>query len=123
MAGKTDSRPGAGTPDLCPKVRTMSIQPRTPETVSEAQTTDPRADYISVGIDNEGAHHVYRTSDESVHVIENGERTVRYDLEDIEKTIDDWIDYIADRRGGFEVQYLFKTMADAIVGAVEVGDQ
>ena len=44
-------------------------------------------------------------------------------LEEVEKTIDDWIDYIADRRGGFEVQYLFKTMADAIVGAVEVGDQ
>ncbi|RZV05210.1 hypothetical protein BDK88_4233 [Natrinema hispanicum] len=101
----------------------MSVQPRTHETVSEAQTTDPRANYISVGIDNEGAHHVYRTTDESVHVIENGERTVRYDLEDVEKTIDDWIDYIADRRGGFEVQYLFKTMADAIVGAVEVSDR
>ncbi|MFD1564419.1 hypothetical protein ACFR99_12765 [Haloarchaeobius amylolyticus] len=101
----------------------MSVQPRTHETVSEAQTTDPRANYISVGIDNEGAYHVYRTTDESVHVIENGERTVRYDLEDVEKTIDDWIDYIADRRGGFKVQYLFKTMADAIVGAVEVGDQ
>ncbi|OAQ51485.1 hypothetical protein HTG_18945 [Natrinema mahii] len=101
----------------------MSVQPRTHETVSEAQTTDPRDDYIPVGVDNEGAHHVYRTIDESVHVVENGERTVRYDLEDVEKTIDDWIDYIADRRGGFEVQYLFKTMADAIVGAVEVGDQ
>ena len=123
MAGKTDSWPGVPAPDLCPKVRTMSIQPRTHETVSEAQTTDPRANYISVGIDNEGAHHVYRTTDESVHVIENGERTFRYDLKDVEKTIDDWIDYIADRRGGFEVQYLFKTMADAIVGAVEVGDQ
>ncbi|QFU84298.1 hypothetical protein [Natronorubrum aibiense] len=101
----------------------MSVQSRTHETVSEVQTTDPRADYIPIGIDNEGAHHVYRTTDESVHVIENGERAFRYDLEDVEKTIDDWIDYITDRRGGFEVQYLFKTMADAIVGAVEVGDQ
>jgi len=122
MAGKTLGRV-LEHPTCVLYTRTMSVQPRTHETVSEAQTTDPRADYISVGIDNEGAHHVYRTTDESVHVIENGERTVRYDLEDVEKTIDDWIDYIIDRRGGFEVQYLFKTMADAIVGAVEVSDR
>ncbi|MFA9427052.1 hypothetical protein [Natronorubrum sp. A-ect3] len=101
----------------------MSIQPRTHETVSDESNYDSRADYIFVGVDNEGAHHVYRTTDESVHVIENGERTFRYDLEDVEKTIDDWIDYIYDRRGGFEAQYLFKTMADAIVSAVEVSDQ
>ena len=99
----------------------MSIQTRTHETVSEAQTTDPRDDYIPVGVDEEGAHHVYRTTDESVHVIENGGRTQRENLEAVGQTINAWIDYVAHERG-WESQQLFKTMADSLTGAVEVSD-
>ncbi|WP_408960158.1 hypothetical protein [Natrinema sp. 74] len=100
----------------------MSIQPRTHETVSEAQPADPRDDYIPIGIDKEGAHHVYRTIDESVHVIEDGERPVRYDLEDLDKTIDDWIDYVDAHRDGFEIQHLYRTLSGSLESAVEVGN-
>ncbi|WP_222913543.1 hypothetical protein [Natrinema sp. SYSU A 869] len=100
----------------------MSIQPRTHETVSEVQSTGPREDYIPIGTDTEGAHHVYRTTDESVHVIGDGERTVRYDLEGLHKSIDDWIDYIDARRDGFETQHLYKTLSGSLENTVEVGN-
>lgn len=100
----------------------MSVQLRTQETVSKVQTTNPREDYIPVGTDTDGAHHVYRTVDESIHVIKDGERTVRYDLESHNKSINDWIDYVDARRNGFEVLHLYKTLASSLENAVEVSD-
>jgi hypothetical protein len=95
----------------------MSTPTRTTETVSARSRTDPRPDYILVGIDTEGAHHVYRTTDESVHVIDNTERTYRYDLEALEQTIDDWIEYVTTRRG-FTTQHLYTTLADSLTDAI-----
>jgi hypothetical protein len=95
----------------------MSIPTRTTETVSARNHTDPRPNYILVGIDTEGAHHVYRTTDESVHVINNTDRTYRYDLEAFEQSIDDWIEYVETRRG-FTTQYLHTTLADSLTDAI-----
>ncbi|AGB39831.1 hypothetical protein [Natronococcus occultus] len=94
----------------------MSIQPRTPETVSARSRTDPRPDYILVGIDTEDAHHVYRTTDETVHVIHDTDRTYRYDLAAPDRSINDWIDYIQTRRG-FRTQHRYKTLADLLTMA------
>jgi hypothetical protein len=95
----------------------MSIRPRTTETVSARSRTDPRPDYILVGVDTDDAHHVYRTSDESVHVIHSTGRTYRYNLEALDQTINDWIDYVATRRG-FTTQHLYTSLADSLTDAV-----
>jgi hypothetical protein len=95
----------------------MSVHKQAYETVSARSRTDPRPDYIFVGIDTEGAHHVYRTTDETVHVIRNTDRTHRYDLEGLEQTINDWINYVAARRG-FATQHLYTTLADSLTDAV-----
>ncbi|AGB37019.1 hypothetical protein [Natronococcus occultus] len=94
----------------------MSIQPRTPETVSARSRTDPRPDYILVGVDTEDAHHIYRTTDETIHVIHNADRTYRYDLAALNRSINDWIDYIQTQRG-FTTQHLYKTLADSLTTA------
>ncbi|MDG5761830.1 hypothetical protein QA600_21130 [Natronococcus sp. A-GB1] len=99
----------------------MSTPTRTTETVSARSRTDLRPDYILVGIDTEGAHHVYRTTDETVHVIDGPERTYRYDLEALEQTIDDWINYVTTRRG-FPTQHLYTGLADALADAIGGGE-
>jgi hypothetical protein len=91
----------------------MSIQPRTPETVSARSRTDHRPDYLLIGVDTEDAHHVYRTTDETVHVIHDTTRTYRYDLETLERSINDWIDYVQTNRG-FATQHLYTTLADSL---------
>ena len=90
----------------------MSIQPRTPETVSARSRTDHRPDYILVGIDTEDAHHVYRTTDETVHVIHNTDRTCRYNLDDHNQRIYDWIEYVKAERG-FTAQHLYSSLSTA----------
>lgn len=82
-----------------------------------ATDSDPRDDYILIGVDVEGADHLYRTKDEHVLVVEDGAVAQNYDLEALDKTVNDWIDYVKDRRGGFETQHLYKTAADALGGA------
>ncbi|WP_339105943.1 hypothetical protein [Haloterrigena salinisoli] len=100
----------------------MSIQPRTTETVSAHSRTDPRPDYILVGIDTEGAHHVYRTTDETIHVIHTTERTYRYDLTTCDQDIDDWIKYVQAERG-FTTQHLYSSLTNSFVDALEGDDQ
>ncbi|MFC6765901.1 hypothetical protein [Natrinema soli] len=100
----------------------MSIQPRTTETVSARSRTDPRPDYILVGIDTEGAHHVYRTTDETVHVIHNTKRTYCYDLEAVNQDINDWIEYVKAERG-FTTQHLYSSLTNSFLDAFEGDDQ
>ena len=88
----------------------MSIQPRTPETVSARSRTDHRPNYILVGIDTEGAHHVYRTTDETVHVIHNTDRTCYYNLAEHNQRIYDWIEYVKAERG-FTTQHLYSSLS------------
>ncbi|AGB17397.1 hypothetical protein Halru_2826 [Halovivax ruber XH-70] len=83
----------------------MSVQNTSSQERAEP-SSDPRADYIHVGIDSEGAFHCYRTTDETVHVIEDGEVTYRYDLTS-DRSINTWLDYVAHKRGWAD-QRLFK---------------
>ncbi|WP_323174096.1 hypothetical protein [Natrialba sp. PRR66] len=100
----------------------MSIQPRTTETVSARSRTDHRPDYILVGVDTEDAHHVYRTPDETVHVIHNTKRTYRYDLETVNQRINDWIEYVKDERG-FKSQHLYSSLTSSFLDALEGDDR
>ncbi|ELY62046.1 hypothetical protein [Natronococcus jeotgali] len=100
----------------------MSIQPRTPETVSARSRTDHRPHYILIGIDTEDAHHVYRTTDETVHVISDSERTHRYDLNTVDRRINDWIEYVKVKRG-FESQHLYSSLTNSLFDAFEGDDQ
>lgn len=84
--------------------------------VSARRGTDRRPAYILIGIDTAGAHHVYRTTDESVHVLEGGERTHRFDLESHENPLEgvnDWIAHVEAARG-FETQHLYKSFVDGL---------
>jgi hypothetical protein len=117
MAGKTLGRVLEHPTCASGATEAMSTPTRTTETVSARSRTDPRPDYILVGIDTEGAHHVYRTTDETVHVINDTGRTYHYDLEALEQTIDDWIEYVRTRRG-FTTQYLYTTLADSLTDAI-----
>ncbi|ELY55615.1 hypothetical protein C491_15652 [Natronococcus amylolyticus DSM 10524] len=89
----------------------MSIQPRTPETVSARSRTD-HPNYLLVGIDTKDAHHVYRTTDETVHVIHDADRTCRYDLGTHNQRIYDWIEYVKAERG-FTTQHLYSSLSSA----------
>ncbi|WP_126664360.1 hypothetical protein [Haloterrigena salifodinae] len=100
----------------------MSIQPQSHETVSARSRTDPRPDYILVGIDTEDAHHVYRTTDETVHVVHNTDRTYRYNLEAVDQGINDWIEYVNAERG-FTSQHLYSSLTNSFVDALEGDDQ
>jgi hypothetical protein len=78
---------------------------------TQQESTDPRDDYIHIGIDTHDASHVYRTKDETVLVIEDGEITHKIDLIRRRKSVNDWIEHVKITRG-FEEQHLFKSMAD-----------
>lgn len=85
---------------------------------SSSSRSGPRPDYIFIGTDTIGADHLYRTVDEHVLVIEDGDLVQDYDLEEIGKEVNDWIDYVEAKRDGFEVQHLYKDLGGAVGGAI-----
>jgi len=76
---------------------------------TQNKRTDPRAKYIFVGIDKAGGHHIYRTSDETVMVIEGTTIAYKHDLDG--RSINEWLDYVEGKRG-WGSQLLYKTFAD-----------
>lgn len=74
----------------------MSYQPTAAEK-GIARSNDPRDDYILLGIDAEGSHHVYRTYAEEVVVVEGTERVWCEDVAGV--SVDEWMSHIADVRG------------------------
>ncbi|WP_306061320.1 hypothetical protein [Natronococcus wangiae] len=78
--------------------------------------TDPRPDYIHLGVDTEGGSHVYHTPTESVYTIEDTNVAYHESLEG--RSINVYMDYIAERRG-WTTRDMFHTMADAIVTQAE----
>ena len=73
------------------------------------QSTDPRDAYIMIGVDEEGAHHIYRTRDETVHVIRDGKRTYRQELHG--RSVNQWINYVRGKRG-WKYRDLFVDLGD-----------
>lgn len=62
--------------------------------------TDPRPAYIELGDDTDGASHVYRTTDETIHVVQDGERVQRFSLGT--RTVDDYVKFVRDDVEGRE---------------------
>jgi hypothetical protein len=66
--------------------------------------TDPaarspvRPDYVFLGVDGDGGDHVYRTFEESVHVIRDGRGVHVQEFDG--KDVDHWMAYIEGKRGG-----------------------
>jgi len=58
--------------------------------------TGIRPTYIALGHNDDGAVHTYRTTDETVHVVQDGKRTHVQELGT--KSVDAWIDYVDARR-------------------------
>jgi hypothetical protein len=62
--------------------------------------TDPRPNYIPLGGDTDGASHVYRTTDETIHVVQDGERVQQFSLGT--RTVDDYVKFVRDDVEGRE---------------------
>jgi hypothetical protein len=71
--------------------------------------TDPaarspvRPDYIFLGVDGDGGDHVYRTFEESVHVIRDGRGVHVQEFDG--KDVDHWMAYIEGKRGWANRRY------------------
>jgi len=81
--------------------------------------TAVRPAYITLGRDETGASHVYRTTDETVHVVADGERTHRQDLGD--KSVDEWMGYV-DARRGWDQRLYARSFGEAIDIQLEGGE-
>jgi len=78
----------------------------TKRTNAEKRTgsTDPRPTTVELGEDQRGADHIYRPRDELIHVI--AADGTREHVEDMRgRSVDDWMAYVADRRGWEVKQY------------------
>lgn len=65
---------------------------------STGDRTRVRPHTIVLGIDAEGARHIYRTHRETIHVVRvNGHRECRVDVSD--RHVDDWMEHVAEVRG------------------------
>ena len=56
-----------------------------------------RPDYIELGTDTAGASHIYRTFNETIVVVQNGESTDRFDVADVDDYVTFARDEVADR--------------------------
>jgi len=78
-----------------------------------------RPKYLALGTDGEGASHTYRTTDRTVIVVADGGREIQRAL-DAETDVDDWMDFVAARRGWERKQYgvgLVEMLVDALEGS------
>lgn len=64
---------------------------------SSERSTAVRPNYVHLGTDAEGRHHTYRTSDESVLVVRDGQRIHREVLGP--RSVDDWMAFVDERIG------------------------
>jgi hypothetical protein len=79
-----------------------------------------RDNYIHLGVDQSGASHVYRTSDETIFAIEaDGTRSYRFDVSDMShRAADDYVAHVGDARGWADCQFGFSAFLDRLTGAV-----
>ena len=76
------------------------------------ESTDPRDAYIMIGVDDEtGAHHLYRTKDEQILVVEDGQLTHRFDLVKRRSNVNEYIRHVSEVRG-WRFRDLYVDMAD-----------
>jgi hypothetical protein len=79
--------------------------------------TDPRPTYIRLGVDTEHASHVYRTTDETIHVVDaDGNREHVEALDG--RSVHEWMDYVRTERG-WTTQYMFDSPGNAIAATLD----
>lgn len=79
--------------------------------------TDPRPNYIHLGVDTDHSSHVYRTTDETVHVVDaHGAREHRESLGS--RSVHDWMDYVATKRG-WTTQYMVDSFGDFLAASLD----
>jgi len=64
---------------------------------TDATRTDPRPDYIPLGVDADGAHHVWDRTTDTIHIVHDDGSRGRRLLGG--NSVDDWMDAVADARG------------------------
>jgi hypothetical protein len=72
-----------------------------------------REPYLLLGVDALGNHHVFRTTDDTIHVVGDGRR---HHVEDLRRPwdADEWMHYVADKYGWQRAEY--GTGIAAVVG-------
>lgn len=95
----------------------MSTQrPQRHDSTASNRGTDPRPNYSYTGTDTDGADHIYRTIDETVHVITpNGDREHVEQLNG--RSIHEWMAFVDDKRGWSD-QYLAESFGKTLNHAV-----
>jgi hypothetical protein len=87
------------------------------QTTEKASPIRPK--YIHLGTDQEGAHHVYRSVDESIFEIRDGEIENRYSI-DGRSVVDDYVGWVQGTRGWDDRQYGFGPLEEL---AMNLADQ
>ena len=88
--------------------------------VSTHRRGDARDNYVPLGIDEHGRAHVYRTLDETIHVIADDERVHREDV--THRSVDEWMAFVegrvgwADRKYGRGIEGMVEEIAEAVEG-------
>jgi hypothetical protein len=88
----------------------------TPKTPTTEKASPIRRNYVPLGTDHDGASHVYRTLDETIFVIQDGEITHRINVAD--RLVDDYIDHVETHRGWADKRYGFD-LVDQLADALE----
>lgn len=78
-----------------------------------------RPKYIDLGTDTEGAVHSYRTTDDTVFVVRDGDVAHREQLSPPATTVDDWMAH-SERLAGWQERRYGRTLTEMLTDAVEV---
>lgn len=72
------------------------------DTTQEKGSVRPK--YIPLGVDELGNHHVYRTDDETIHVVNDGQR---HHVETLLHpwNVDEWMKHVDDKYGWADREY------------------
>lgn len=84
---------------------------------TQRKRTDPRANYIHAGVDTDGSHHVYRTVDETIIVVDTDGR--REHVEQLDgRSVHEWMAFVAQKRG-WTTQYLVDSFGDFLAESTD----
>jgi hypothetical protein len=94
--------------------RTGSIEP---ERLQQSDRGRIRPKHLLLGVDERGAHHIYQTSTETIHIVhEDGSRGRR--VVPADKTIDEYMGVVADAHG-WRVERYGGPLTDMLVEALD----
>lgn len=96
----------------------MSVYAPTPE---KGNDSDPRSRNLFLGIDADGAHHIYQTRFDRVVVVDPDSGIVH--VQDLgEKDVDDWMVHVEDDRQWDVVNYIAEGVPLRIIDPAKVAE-